>query len=280
MAYFGPPPHQLSLESRCGGRLEYMKKDLFIGGFVLLVALIAIVTYAVLRPAPVKAPEKADVSGLTADSYVEHAPYYDIEAYYATSTPLLASVGTSADANAVALMKTFVSTTIAQFKTDGNFANLTSEDIKMMGFDSGRKESLKIVYLIAPASHSVTYIFTVYENTLGAHGNMFFHTISFDMATGKPLALTDLFLPSSSYLTTLSSIARKELPSVIGGLSDTEMIAGGTAPEEKNFQNFFFDNQNLVLLFPPYQVAAYAAGPQTLRIPISELSTILKPDYR
>jgi hypothetical protein len=58
------------------------------------------------------------------------------------------------------------------------------------------------------------------------------------------------------------------------------MLSAGTTPEEKNFANFFLDNQEFVLLFPPYQVAPYAAGPQTLRIPLPELSNILKQEYR
>ena len=57
------------------------------------------------------------------------------------------------------------------------------------------------------------------------------------------------------------------------------MINMGTTPEEVSFENFYFDGNDLVILFAPYQVAAYAAGPQTLRIPLSELASILKPEY-
>ena len=231
------------------------------------------------------------VTILSGSKYTEHAPYYDIAANYASSTDIV-TVSAVANTAAVALMKEFVSSTITKFKTNGNFANLTSHDIVMMGFDKGRKESLQITYLIGSSAHTLSYIFTITEDTLGAHPNLFFKTFSFDTdpsthsgQAGAPLALTDLFVPGSEYLAALSRIARTKLPAVIGTkLVDADFIKNfimpGTTPEEKNFDNFFFDNQDFVILFAPYAVAPYSAGPQTLRIPLTDLSDILKPAYR
>ncbi|MFZ3043992.1 MAG: RsiV family protein [Minisyncoccia bacterium] len=246
---------------------------------VVVAALIGIIAYAALRPAPAKAPG-AEAPTAPPVSFKEVTKYYDIGTNYPSSTPLLASVGTSADIAAVARMKKFVDDTVAQFKTDGNFDNLTPKDIQMLGFDQGRKEKLNIVYLIASSPRTVSYIFTTYEDTLGAHGNTFFHTFTFDTSTGAPLALVDLFTPGSDYLGALSSISRAKLPSVIGSSADMTFITPGTTPEAKNFQNFFFDDQRLVILFAPYAVAPYSSGPQTLPIPVNELSNILKSEYR
>ena len=249
-----------------------MKRHAFVGLAATIAVVIGVVTYAATRPAPAKAPAAAIT--LTGTSYTERGAYYDIVVNYASSTPLLAEVGPAADTAAIAAMKAFVSGTIAQFKTDGNFANLTQDNIQ------GRKETLQITYLIASSAHTISYIFTTYEDTLGAHGNMFFQTFTFDTTTGAPLALADLFAPGADYLGTLSSISRAELPNVIGKSADTGFIERGTTPEDKNFSDFFFDNRQLVILFAPYAVAPYSSGPQTLRIPVSELSSILKPVYR
>jgi hypothetical protein len=257
---------------------RHMKKDILIGFGALLVVIAGCTAYALTRPATPLLPDAMDVAGLGTESYTEHADYYDIEAHYASSTPLLGKVGAEANAAAVGSMKTFVTDTIAEFKKNGNFDHLTAEDITMMGFDQGRKESLKIVYLMSSSVRTVSYIFTVYEDTLGAHGNMYFHTFTFDTVTGNELTLSSVFLPE--YLTTLSSISRTELPRIMAEFADTSMIAEGTTPSEQNFQNFFFDNRDFVILFDPYQVAAYAAGPQTLRLPVSKIANILKPDYR
>ena len=257
-----------------------MKKDTIIGSVVILAAIVGLAVYALLNPMPAQAPTTIAPVDLPPGAYVESTQYYDIETYYATSTPLLASAGAAADATAVALMRSFVNDTIEQFKRDGNFANLTEEDIRMMGYDQGRKQSLKIPYLIVLAPDTFAYVYTVYIDTLGAHGNMYFRMFNFNTSTGDYLSLSDLFLPRSPYLETLSSKSRELLPSVIGEAADARMITDGTKPEEANFANFFLENTSLVLVFPPYQVAAYAAGPQTLRIPLSDLASILKPEYR
>ena len=256
-----------------------MKRDTVIGIIFLLVILGGVLLYAVLKPSPAKAPG-AEAPALVATSYVERAPYYDIAVNYASSTPLLGKVGASADAAAVALMKRFVSDTVAQFKTDGNFADLTAADIKTTGLSQSRKETLEIKYLIASSPRTVSYIFTTYEDTLGAHGNTFFRTFTFDTSTGALLSLADLFAPGSDYLSRLSSISRAELPAIIGDSAATSFIASGTTPSDKNFENFFLDNASLVILFPPYQVAPYSAGPQTLRIKAADLANFLKPEYR
>lgn len=255
-----------------------MKKDTILGAGILLIILGGIIFYVATRPAPEKAPG-IDAGSIASTSYVEHAQYYDIATNYASSTPLHASAGAAANTAAVARMKKFVTDTISQFKTDGNFANLTPEDVKALGFNRGNKETLQISYLIASSARTVSYIFTTYEDTGGAHGNTFFHTFTFDTTKGTELSLSSIFT-TNSYLNTLSSLSRTKLPAVIGDGAEASFINGGTTPEEKNFQNFFFDNQEFVLLFDPYQVAPYSSGPQTLRIPLSELANILKPEYR
>lgn len=257
-----------------------MKKQNIIGITVVLVAVAGVILYAKMGPIPGGAPVGASGAGITLpmDGYSEHTQYYDISASYATSTPLLESAGAMADATARSQMYGFIRDTIATFKTEGNFTNLSSQDIAAM---RGGKEKLNIVYLIGSSAHTVSYIFTVYEDTLGAHGNTSFHTFTFDSKTGKLLSLADVFSPGTSYLTTLSTIARTKLPDIIGPQgADSTLIANGTTPDEKNFANFFFDNQDFVILFAPYAVAPYASGPQTLRISLSELSSVLKPDFR
>lgn len=254
-----------------------MNKDTIIGAIVLIIIFVGIIIYAAFRPAPAKAPGTVEnAPALLGGGYVEHAQYYDIAANYASSTPL----AEPANSAAVALMKSFISDSIVQFKTDGNFANLTPADIATMGFDQGRKETLQITYLIGSSPRTVTYIYTTYMDTLGAHGNTFFHTFTFDTVTGAPLGLADIFSPGADYLGKLSAESRAKLPGVIGQGYDMNFIKDGTTPDEKNFVNFFFDNRELVILFPPYQVAPYSFGPQTLRIPLSDLTSILKPEYK
>lgn len=265
-----------------------MKRDIILATIGLVIVLGAILYATVLHPSPAQAPPVSGTTSTTTTAfavplkspYSEHAPYYDIEANYATSTVLAVSVSAEADAAATALMRSFVSNQIAQFKKEGRFDSLTPEDIKMLGFDSGRKYTLNIAYLISTSKRSVSYIFTVNTYTGGAHGATTFKTFTFDAQTGKLLTLGDLFTKGADYLGKLSTISRTRLPGALRDQADADMIVQGTTPREENFANFFLDNANIVILFEPYQVAAYAAGPQTLYIGLSELATILKSEYK
>ena len=241
-----------------------VKKEALIGGITLILLGAGLIALSrTSEPQPALAP--ATALPLPPGGYVERARYYDIAANYATSTPLPGSANTAA----IAAMQQFVADTIIQFKKGEN------------SVVDNRKKTLEIKYLIASSAHTVSYLFTIYEDTLGAHGNLFFRIFTFDTTSGQGLALGDLFTSGSGYLDNLSSTARAELPVAIGnGLASRQMLDQGTTPEDKNFANFFLDNGDFVALFAPYAVAPYAAGPQTLRIPLSDLSSILKPQYR
>jgi hypothetical protein len=246
-----------------------MQKDVVVGAVVLIAFVLIIVGYGALRPV---APQSATFTGVV----VEHAPYYDIEAVYATTTPLTGAAHTKA----VETMAAFIAASVAEFKENGKFAELTPQDISMMGYDQGRKQRLEISYATATSERTASYIYAIYMDTLGAHGNSFFKTFTFDTGNGHLLTLGDIFIPLSPYLQTLSSLSRAKLPVVMGESAVVSDIERGTEPAEENFANFFITDSEFVLLFPPYQIAAYAAGPQALRIPLSELASILKPEYQ
>lgn len=217
----------------------------------------------------------ASPTELTKSPYTEESPYYEISIEFPTETALK---GPSNDA-AVLRMKAFLSDLVGTFKENGGFQNLTAEDTRMRGFDQGRKESLKVLFFESVTPNTDAYVFTIYEDTGGAHGNTLFKTFMFDKNTGTELKLGDLFQPGTAYLTELSRLARAKLPPTIGEYADSGMIASGTTPEEQNFSNFVFDGKDLLILFPPYQVAAYAQGPVTLRLSNSDLRNLLKQEY-
>jgi hypothetical protein len=206
----------------------------------------------------------------------EHAPYYDIDLEYPSSTPISGSAG----ASAVATMKSFVLAASGDFKTQSNFSHLTPKDIHMIGFDQGEKYTLSGGYDTYTSPTTVSYVFTTSTDTLGAHPNSTYTTFTFDLKTGKALQLADIFLPDSSYLQQLSTLSRSLLTQKLGSSIDpVGFINPGTTPEAKNFKNFAFDGSNLVVFFDPYQVAPYSSGPQTIKIPLSELSSILRSPY-
>ena len=208
----------------------------------------------------------------------EHAKYFDITATSPTVTSLKTTAGATADAKAVAVMKQFTLGSIEGFKERGNFSNLTANDIKMMGFDQGRKQAFDVKYTAYTGAESISFVFALYEDTFGAHPNTYYRSFTFDSKTGAGLALDDIFVSGTDYLTLLSKISREKLPSQLAKASsssvsdiDMEYLKRGTTADADNFTTWFIQGGNLVIKFPPYQVAAYVYGAPELSLPLSSL---------
>ena len=261
------------------------RTELFSAAAFFAVILIFTVWYMATHQAP--APYQAEVADVadTPESlpptvYEEHGQYFDIEASYPAQTLLKGSLGDDADENALAIMEEFVMDTVDEFKSQGNFENLTPEDVQIMGLSDTRKESILISFEEKQGPKTVSYVFTLFVDTLGAHPNMFYRTFMFDRTTGDELSIGDLFVSGSDYLKRLSAISEFELAKTLKDSADVEYIREGVTPELVNFQSFAIEGGALLLVFPPYQVAPYSAGPQEVSIPLSQLSEILKPAYQ
>ncbi len=63
-------------------------------------------------------------------------------------------------------------------------------------------------------------------------------------------------------------------------MSDDDWVNIGTGPGWDNFQDFLLLADTLVIRFPAYQVAAYAAGAQRVAIPLSALDGLERADWR
>lgn len=105
---------------------------------------------------------------------------------------------------------------------------------------------------------------TVSEYFAGAaHPNNALISHSFNLETGEKVEIGDLFTRSDyeSYLsqTTRNALKKYSLNGEPLNL-DPAMIEGGTQPHEKNFSNFMLDDNQLIIIFNPYQVAPYAVG--------------------
>ncbi len=96
--------------------------------------------------------------------------------------------------------------------------------------------------------------------------------LNFNLITGQPLALQDLFLPGASYLQTIADFCAADLQK-----RDRLGFPEGVAPKAENFQNWAIADQGLIFYFDPYQVAAYAMGPSQVMMPYTALKGMLDP---
>ena len=126
--------------------------------------------------------------------------------------------------------------------------------------------------------------FTASSYSAGAaHPNSYTEVVNFDLKNGKLLKLADLFLPGSKYLQTLSTYCIQALKKQAkeGGadtMLEDDWIEKGAGPELTNYNNWTIRKKGLGITFNPYQVAAYAAGPQHVLVPYSALKEIIRPD--
>ncbi len=250
-------------------------------GLLGIIILACLIWYMAVTPVPdfLKVPVPAPASPEPV-VIKENTQYYEIDALYPSVTPLGATVGAEANQAAIAVMKGFIDESMATFKQNGNFAALTAEDLQMQGYNNGRTQALGIEYQEFASPVATSYLFSIYEDTMGAHPNSYYRTFVFDLRTGKQIQLKDLFAPGADYLTPLSNTARAGLSAQLGEDVNTEYLNSGTAPEDINFQNFVIDGDTLVILFPPYQVGPYALGPQKVSILLSRLGGIVADEYK
>ncbi|MBP9710942.1 MAG: DUF3298 domain-containing protein [Candidatus Pacebacteria bacterium] len=200
------------------------------------------------------------------------------------ATTLLTSE--SADTKARQTMHDALVAVVAQFKNDSGLESLTPEDIEIQGLGEDRKYALGGEYDEYQGKSTVSYVYRIYMDTLGAHPNHFYHTFTFDEA-GNELMLQDIFAAGAPYLTRLSEEAYKKVVEELTVRANGEVypemedtVRMGTAPSPEALQFFYLTETDLHLLFPPYQVAAYAAGSFDIAIPLSELGDVLKAEYQ
>jgi hypothetical protein len=114
-----------------------------------------------------------------------------------------------------------------------------------------------------------------------AHGNHLTQVLNYDVKKGKKLALADLFIDKSKYLTAIANYCMKELKERSkkeDAMIFADQIESGAGPRADNYRAWSITKKGLWITFDPYQVAAYAAGPQYVLVPYSALKDIIRQD--
>jgi hypothetical protein len=127
----------------------------------------------------------------------------------------------------------------------------------------------------------IVVAFTYYSYTGGAHPNSSSETFNFLMPEGRRVEFAELFSPKGIQRVSDISIAR--LKQELGGpegLGDMDWIKRGAGPNARNFASFALLPRELMITFDAYQVAAYAAGPQEVRIALPSLRDVMRPNPR
>lgn len=137
---------------------------------------------------------------------------------------------------------------------------------------TGPPYELRITYTLSqPSQRALSIGFDIWEYTGGAHGNLYHAPRTYDLTTAQQLDLQDIFTETEQALNRMSSYCYAELAAHLGDMRVEDMLRSGTSPDFDNFSAFLLTPDGIRILFAPYQVAPYAAGPQKVDIPLSEL---------
>ena len=136
--------------------------------------------------------------------------------------------------------------------------------------------SLDVTYTLVSQINDVwsfKFDFSFYSDG-AAHPGLYSLTLNYDLGQGRELALSDLFLPNSNYLEAISKYCIAELsrqPFFEGPFTE------GAQSTPENYRNWNITPAGLMITFDEYQVAPYAAGPQKVIVPYSELHALVNP---
>ncbi|NLB52771.1 MAG: DUF3298 domain-containing protein [Syntrophomonadaceae bacterium] len=108
----------------------------------------------------------------------------------------------------------------------------------------------------------------------GAHGLTDRCAYNYDIESGQVLALKDLFVPGYNYKKLIDDAITAEISKRPDDFFADE--AGFTGINED--QNYYLQNETLVIYFNQYEIAPYAAGIQEFRIPLQDFYKGLKTE--
>ncbi len=156
-----------------------------------------------------------------------------------------------------------------------SFMNELSEDADTPA-DAPGKTGLNITYSIPYQSTnalSVRFNISIYHRGAALPSNA---VKVLNFIKNQPVQLSDLFVPGSDYLQPIADLAKKEITAK--KISDENWIKEGTKPTQENYSIWHFTKKGIAIVFNTYQVAAYVYGEQTVDIPLSLISAMVKPE--
>jgi len=160
--------------------------------------------------------------------------------------------------------------------------NNFKEEISSYG-DEDPIYSLTIDYSVYMYNENgISVCFEINPYLGGAHGLQYFETINFDIEKMDSVEINELFISNYDYYSSISKYCLESLERQVrerGFEPDMQMLESGTDPAyADNFKNFLLSPNGLIIKFPAYQVAPYAAGSFTVIIPYEEFGNNLNTE--
>lgn len=133
-------------------------------------------------------------------------------------------------------------------------------------------------------------LYVVYDQyTGGAHGSHDDITYNFDLAKGELIPLSELFNADYDYKAAIDKSITAQIENINEQYKE-EAVKNGENPEDAyapysgfsgiaKDQHYYIKNSAIVIYFPLYEIAPYAAGIPEFEIPLSEIEAGIKAAY-
>lgn len=128
-----------------------------------------------------------------------------------------------------------------------------------------------VTYDVVQANQSmISVLLHIGGDTGGAHGYETLAAFNYNVVTGRPMTLAEVYYGTDNYLQVISKAVRIDLAKQFtssGTLDESigTMLDAGTEPDLQNFKNFTIDQdpqgkRRITFYFDQYQVAPYVYG--------------------
>lgn len=138
--------------------------------------------------------------------------------------------------------------------------------------DQDYRHKLKINYKVYNSKHLKSIVFRVRIFEEKEVENLFFKTFVFNKQTEELVKIGDI-LDSELKLVVTSQMLRNKLKEIIPKeYYDENRVLRGTNAKAYNFKNFYYDGDDLHVIFSPFEVADLDAGYFDIKVEFSKKS--------
>jgi hypothetical protein len=136
-----------------------------------------------------------------------------------------------------------------------------------------------VTFDVKENENNILSIYTIYyQYSGGAHGYNNDITYNIDLSDGKLIELKDLFKENIDYKVIINEKINKQIDEIINEYGESTPIYEFKGIKDN--QQFYLQDNNLVVYFELYEIAPYAAGIPKFEIPLKELKDVLNEKYR
>lgn len=155
-----------------------------------------------------------------------------------------------------------------------DFTNLWIKDVKEIADEYyGEPKNISPIfpyqlisnYIIKRENKILSFYIDYYQFSGGAHGATTKMPYNIDIITGKELLLKDLFIDGYDY----EKVINKEIKKQIDKNSEFYFTGKDGFNGIKENQQYFIDEENVIVYFGEYEIAPYVTGIPEFKIPIS-----------